>query len=144
MQTQDLNSNMAICGKYLLKCATVRRLQEILRARGNYFDRYACAIPDPENDEVILTGNRNNYNFPETTSIVSVYNKNGWVRDLAPMNQGRYGHGCTSFVSGGKKVNIFWRDYQELLNYQETLISIYLEIDGSWRILSSWAVPGLH
>ena len=37
--------------------------------------------------------------------VVSVYNENGWQRDLPSLLLGRANHGCTSFVSGNKRVN---------------------------------------
>ena len=37
--------------------------------------------------------------------VVSVYNENGWQRDLPSLLLGRANHGCTSFVSGSKRVN---------------------------------------
>ena len=63
------------------------------------FDRYACAIPDQEEEEVIITGGY------DTLTTVSVYNETGGQRDLAPLNQGRQNHACGSYVNGGKKVN---------------------------------------
>ncbi len=70
------------------------------------FCRYACAIPDPENEEVIITGG---YVVPDvtddfSTSTVSVYNEAGWQKDMTPLNQGRHFHACDSYVNGGKKV----------------------------------------
>ena len=61
---------------------------------------FACAIPDPENEEVIITGG----NHPETVKKVSVYSDAGWQRDLTPLNQGRRFHACGSYVKGEKKV----------------------------------------
>ena len=63
------------------------------------FDRFACAIPDQEKKELIITGGQ----FTQTT--VSVYSEAGWQRNWASLNQGRYGHACGSYVNGGKKVN---------------------------------------
>ena len=60
----------------------------------------ACAITDYEDDTVIITGGA------ETTDKVSVYSKTGWKYDLKSFNQGRIHHGCTSYVSDGKKVNV--------------------------------------
>ena len=63
------------------------------------FSRGACAIPDPDTDTVIVTGGRFSY------VIVSIYNEEGWVRNLKGLNKKRRFHGCTSFVTGGEKVN---------------------------------------
>ena len=58
--------------------------------------RYACAIPDPDNDEVIITGGE------YSPKIVSVYNKNGWQRDMPSLENNRLSHACTSFVQSGR------------------------------------------
>ena len=62
-------------------------------------DREACAIPDPDNEEVIITGGRH------TMTTVSVYNKAGHQRDLASLNTGRRNHACTSFIYQNTKVD---------------------------------------
>ena len=61
-------------------------------------DREACAIPDPDNEEVIITGGF------YTMTRVSVYNKAGHQRDLADLRQGRRALGCTSFIFQNTKV----------------------------------------
>ena len=66
------------------------------------FNSQACAISDPDKEEVIITGGRN------TRTMVSVYSETGWRRDLAQLNQGRYWHACGSYVNGGKKVNLVY------------------------------------
>ena len=53
--------------------------------------RHSCAIEFE--DEVIVTGG----NWRRST--VSVYNDDGWVQDLAPLNKGRYGHACGHYTS---------------------------------------------
>ena len=58
----------------------------------------ACAIPDPDNREVIITGGKH----AETS--VFVYNEDGWQRDLPPLVQLRDSHACSSFVHQGEKV----------------------------------------
>ena len=63
--------------------------------------RAACAIP-AENEMVIITGG--GYADIRKMKIVSVYNVDGWQRDLTPMNVGRRMHACSSYVKGGKKV----------------------------------------
>ena len=65
-----------------------------------FSDREACAIPDTENEEVIITGGMDN------RRLVSVYSEAGWQRDLASLNQGRKLHACGNYVNGGKKVII--------------------------------------
>ena len=61
-------------------------------------DSNVCAIPDPDNEEVIITGGR----YTKTT--VSVYNKMGHQRDMASLNTGRRLHACTSFIYENTKV----------------------------------------
>ena len=60
--------------------------------------RSACSIP--LDDKVIITGGY------YTKSTVSEYSQAGWVGDLATLNVGRYGHGCSSFVSGAERVRV--------------------------------------
>ena len=64
-----------------------------------YSDREACAIPDPDNGEIIITGGMDH------RKLVSVYNEAGWQRDLTQLNQGRKLHACGSYFNGGEKVN---------------------------------------
>ena len=63
-------------------------------------NREACAIPDPDNEEVIITGGF------YTMTRVSVYNKAGHQRDLADLKQGRLLHACSGFIYGEKRVII--------------------------------------
>ena len=35
----------------------------------------------------------------KTLTTVSMYNEQGWLYDLAPLNIGRYGHACTAFYT---------------------------------------------
>ena len=59
----------------------------------------ACAIN--LGSSVILTGGR------YTLTTVSEYNEDGWVKDLPPLQQARYWHGCTYFDNNnGAKVDI--------------------------------------
>ena len=83
-------------------------------------DRRACAIPDPDNEEVIFTGGW------YTRTRVSVYNKAGHQRDLANLKQGRYQHACSGFIYGEKRVIIESNDF----NYYK-----YLALNGCWRSL---------
>ncbi len=71
--------------------------------RGN-----ACAISDPENQQVIITGGGD----PEIeiTANVTVYGHRGWVEDLPNMNYKRAEHGCTSYLSQGKRVSLLSHD----------------------------------
>ena len=60
--------------------------------------RSACSIP--LENRMIITGGY------YTKTIVSEYNQGGWVGELASLNVGRYGHGCSSFVSGAERVSV--------------------------------------
>ena len=67
----------------------------------NFFFRYACAISDQDNLEVILTGGI------YTLANVSVYSSNGFQRHLASLKQKRSFHGCASYVSSyGRVLNL--------------------------------------
>ena len=61
-------------------------------------NRRACAIADPENEEVIVTGGH------YTLTKVSIYNKNGHQRDLPDLSKGRDEHACSSFIYDQTKV----------------------------------------
>ena len=63
-------------------------------------ERRACAIPDPDNDEVIITGGY------YTRTTVSIYNKDGYQGDLADLRNGRFDHACSMFDQDGKKVSL--------------------------------------
>ena len=39
------------------------------------------------------------------TVLYCRYGLEGWLEDLPPLNVGRYGHGCGSYVSGGDLVS---------------------------------------
>ena len=60
--------------------------------------RGACSIP--QGDQIILTGGG------ETRKTVSRYDKDGWMRDMPSLNQGRYGHGCTTYMIGREEVRL--------------------------------------
>ena len=60
---------------------------------------YACAIPDPDTDTVVVTGG----DYPGAK--VYVYSVQGWQEDLPSLNIGRYDHACTSYMTGEKRVS---------------------------------------
>ena len=62
------------------------------------FDSYACSIPDPDQEELVITGGR------ESLTQVSVYNESGWQRNLTQLTQGRWRHACSSYTHKGEKV----------------------------------------
>ena len=61
--------------------------------------RHSCGIPDPDEEEFIITGG--NHNSGKT---VSVYKESGWDRDLAGLNQGRNRHACARYLDGDTAV----------------------------------------
>ena len=58
--------------------------------------RQACSIQFE--DQVIITGGQNT-TMNKGLKTVSVYNDDGWIQDLAPMQRGRYGHSCGHYSS---------------------------------------------
>ena len=74
-------------------------------------NRYACAIPDPEMQRVIITGGWH------TMNTASVYGVQGWIEHLEPLQQGRRDHACASFLSAGERVkkDIFFQCQQFIL-----------------------------
>ena len=87
--------------------------------------RYACSIPDPASDTVIVTGGGllstntvsryGRAGWLEDSTVlyctvlyctvlyctVSRYGRAGWLEDLPSLNEGRSNHGCGSYVSAG-------------------------------------------
>ena len=60
--------------------------------------RGACSIP--LGDQLVLTGGG------DTRTTVSRYGKDGWVKDMPSLNQGRYSHGCAAFMIGSERVRL--------------------------------------
>ena len=63
----------------------------------------ACSIEDPDKENIVITGGYDTNTFDSSTTV-SVYNLQGWVEDLQPLNDGRRSHACTSYMSGGTRV----------------------------------------
>ena len=63
---------------------------------------YACAIPDPVTDTVVVTGG----DIAMTTVVR--YGQQGWLEDLPPLITGRWRHACSSFMSAGRLVSEYW------------------------------------
>ena len=53
---------------------------------------------------MIVTGGYNSGGGAGNLNNVSKYGVNGWIENLEPLNFGRDGHGCGSYVSGEEKV----------------------------------------
>ena len=93
----------------------------------NSYFRSACAIPDPDNEEVIITGGW------ETMTKASVYNEDGWQRDLPSFSEGRRHHACSSFLSSGKRVgprSLVRRTEQPLMLKREMECDVMMLIQG--------------
>jgi len=87
----------------------------------------ACAIPDPDREEVIVTGGI----YTETT--VSVYNENGWQGDLAKLtNFGRHSHACSSFTHAGEKHIIVIGGLRSETSYNLDTTEVYSFRDNAW------------
>ena len=78
-----------------------------------FYYRNACGIEFE--DQVIVTGGWNIFN------TVSIYNDDGWVKNLASLNTGRYNHACSHFTSDNDLVT---RQLQLVIK-----ICMYLKID---------------
>ena len=62
----------------------------------------SCGIPitDPDGDKIVITGGYGGL------TTVAVYGTEGFITDLEPLSPGRNFHGCSSYLSGGKRVKI--------------------------------------
>ena len=65
---------------------------------------YACAIPDPISDTVVVTGGGQGYTGVALTTVVR-YGQQGWLGNLPPLITGRVSHACSSFRSSGRLVS---------------------------------------
>ena len=88
-------------------------------------DRGACSIPDPDREEVIITGGA------YTRTTVSVYSEAGWQRDLAQLTQGRRHHACSSFTHDGENVMSFVITTTQKLHFT---IFQHLIVTGGWDV----------
>ena len=77
-----------------------------------YFRDNACAISDPENQRVIITGGGG----PQVmiSNNVTVYGHQGWIEDLPNLQYSRTEHGCTSYLSKGKRVSVLYSKDENL------------------------------
>ena len=50
-----------------------------------------------------MTGSGENDQVKDS-SLVSVYNVDGWVEDLPKLNMGRYYHGCGHYINSANKM----------------------------------------
>ena len=82
----------------------------------------ACAIPDPESGEVVITGG------VHTGARVSVYTEAGWRGDLAPLRGERWRHGCTSYRDRGTRVITVYRLNHSALHINNVFIVLQILI----------------
>ena len=61
-----------------------------------------------------------------TESTVTRYGENGYISDLPTLNTGRYSHGCTSFITCGKKVILY------LCSWKMTVFFLLVLSCGGW------------
>ena len=81
-----LNGHYVQCTLYTLYMCTL------------IYYRVACGIP--LGDHVVITGG------VYALTRVSKYDDVGTMTDMPSLQQGRYSHGCTSFLSGGQQVRL--------------------------------------
>ena len=57
-------------------------------------------------DTFVLTGS---YAYFQNSDLVSQYNSAGLVKELAPLNTGRYDHGCSAYYTDNQPVTMrYW------------------------------------
>jgi len=74
----------------------------------------ACSIS--LDDEVVITGGRN---FPKALTRVSRYDRDGVMRNMPSLNQGRYEHACASYFTLGEQVLMVTGGIREDRNHEE-------------------------
>merc|ERR1719468_824107 len=89
-----------------------------------YVAYYACAIPDPVTDTVVVTGGL------LTENTVVRYGQQGWLEDLPDLITGRYIHACSSFVSSGRVMFLVTGGYDGSDNLDST--ETFDPMMGSW------------
>ena len=92
----------------------------------NLYFRHSCGIPDPDNEEFIITGG-------DTRTTVSVYKESGWDRDLASLKQGRFRHACARYLDGDTAV----KNSSFICTYFAKLAYHLADPDSDWR---TWRV----
>ena len=83
---------------FLLNMRHCKLVLNVVHISDCVYYSFACAIPDPDTDTLVITGG----GYTETT--VSVYSDQGWQEDLPDLINGRYWHACAGYTSGGKRV----------------------------------------
>ena len=78
----------------------------------------ACAIKLDK--FVVITGGLS------SKTLVSKYDMNGWMKDLASLNTGRYGHGC----------GFYYRDTNELVRHKIQIIITFAKKSAVFKILT--------
>ena len=64
------------------------------------FSAGACSLSDPDMNYVIITGGENR------ESKASVFGEAGYIKDLSDLNQKRWYHACTSYLTNENRVRV--------------------------------------
>ena len=72
----------------------------IVKKKIDNFSVGACSLSDPDMNYVIITGGEN------SESKASVFGEAGYIKDLSDLNQKRWYHACTSFLTNEKRVRV--------------------------------------
>merc|ERR1711971_202316 len=126
-------------GVYLIGGGSSPRTSEKVKLDGSVEEGFslkyntagACSIPDPDNEEVIITGG------DTALKTVSVYSGAGWQRDLASLNQGRNYHACGSYRNGGKKFLMVTGGYGSSYLDSTEIFSDNVSSDNVWRTVAA-------
>ena len=95
-----MHFNSTLLFNQLCKCRQIYMSSSQSSPHGHHviYYRYACSIS--LDDHVVITGGS------RTLTTVSRYEESGFVRNMPDLRQGRWGHGCTAFLSGGEQVRL--------------------------------------
>merc|ERR1712183_840138 len=91
----------------------------------------ACSITDYDTDTVILTGGST---LRRRMFKVERYGHNGLLETLPQLNQGRYGHGCGSYIKDGKKKYLVVGGRDSLSQYLSST-ETWSQGDSRWTTL---------
>ena len=87
-------------------------LRDLANSINDYFNRLtliyfsiSCSIQF--DDYVIITGGSDIWWQITVQDTVSVYDDNGWVKDLAPLLVAVYGHACGYYYNGENNLVLF-------------------------------------
>ena len=85
--------------------------------------RIACGIEFE--DQIIVTGGQ------YTNKIVSVYNDDGWVKDLPTLKIGRFYHTCGHYSSDNDLVKgTYYNRFKIILMFKMCIDTYFARMDG--------------